>query len=78
MPGNHAFLSPSSSVRWYFCPPSARLCEQYPDQGNIYASEGTEAHALCEFLLKSWLKEPCEDPRPTMQYYSPEMVYLNA
>ena len=73
MPGNHSFLSPSSSIRWYFCPPSAHLCEQYPDQGNIYASEGTEAHALCEYLLKSWLKRPCEDPRPTMQYYSPEM-----
>ncbi len=73
MPGNHAFLSPSSSVRWYFCPPSAHLCEQFPDQGSVYASEGTEAHALCEFLLKEWLGRPCVDPRPSMQYYSGEM-----
>lgn len=73
MPGNHAFLSPSSSVRWYFCPPSARLCEQYPDQGSVYAAEGTEAHALCEYFVKQMICEPCLDPRPTMQYYSPEM-----
>ena len=73
MPGNHAFLSPSSSVRWYFCPPSARLCEQYPDQGSIFASEGTEAHALCEYLLNQALGRPDLDPRPAMQYYTPEM-----
>ena len=73
MPGNHAFLSPSSSVRWYFCPPSAHLCEQFPDQGSVYASEGTEAHALCEFLLKKELGVACVDPRPSLQYYSAEM-----
>ena len=39
----------------------------------MYAAEGTEAHALCEYLLKQWLKEPCVDPRPSMQYYSEEM-----
>lgn len=75
MPGNHAFLSPSSSVRWYFCPPSARLCEQYPDQGSVYAAEGTEAHALCEYLLKSLLGMACVDPRPAMQYYSAEQEF---
>ena len=73
MPGNHAFLSPSSSVRWYFCPPSAHLCEQYPDQGSVYAAEGTEAHALCEYLLKSALGMDCVDPRPSLKYYSAEM-----
>jgi len=73
MPDKHAFLSPSSSVRWYFCPPSAHLCEQYPDQGSIFAAEGTEAHALCEYLLKNALGIECPDPRPSMQFYSPEM-----
>ena len=73
MPGNHAFLSPSSSVRWYFCPPSAHLCGQYPDQGSVYAAEGTEAHALCEYLLKSLLGMECEDLQPSMQYYLAEM-----
>ena len=73
MPGNHAFLSPSSSTRWFFCPPSARLCEQYPDQGSVYASEGTEAHRLCEFLLNQALGRLDVDPRPAMEYYTPEM-----
>lgn len=73
MPDKHAFLSPSSSIRWYFCPPSAHLCEQYPDQGSIFAAEGTEAHALCEYLLKNSLGLPCVDPRSSMQFYSPEM-----
>ncbi len=73
MPDKHAFLSPSSSVRWYPCPPSARLCEQFPDQGSVYASEGTEAHRLCEYLLNTALGRPDVDPRPSMQYYTPEM-----
>ena len=73
MPGNHAFLSPSSAVRWYFCPPSARLCEQFPDQGSIFMAEGTEAHSLCEYLLKSSLGIPCVDPRPSLQFYCPDM-----
>lgn len=73
MPGDHAFLSPSSSVRWYFCPPSAHLCEQFPDQGSVYAAEGTEAHKLCEFLLKQALGKECVDPRPSLRYYTEEM-----
>ncbi len=78
MPGNHAFLSPSSSVRWYFCPPSAHLCEQFPDQGSVYASEGTDAHALCEYLLKTALGMNCGDPRPSLKYYSAEMEEVAA
>lgn len=45
MPDKHAFLSPSSAERWYHCPPSAWLCEQFPDLGSVFAAEGTEAHA---------------------------------
>ena len=73
MPDKHAFLSPSSSVRWYFCPPSAHLCEQFPDQGSVFAAEGTEAHSLCEYFLKKELGMECSDPRPAMQFYSAEM-----
>lgn len=53
--GSHALLSASSSKRWIECPPSARMCEQYEDKGSDYAAEGTEAHALCEYLLKTAL-----------------------
>lgn len=47
----HALLSPSSSNRWIHCTPSARLEENVPDEGSIYAEEGSCAHALCEATL---------------------------
>ena len=73
MPDKHAFLSPSSSERWYNCTPSAWLCEQFPDLGSVFAAEGTEAHRLCEFLLHEILGIPDVDPRPGFQYYTEEM-----
>ena len=74
MPDKHAFLSPSSAERWYHCPPSAWLCEQFPDLGSVFAAEGTEAHSLCEYLLGEALgRRGLVDPRPTLQYYSEEM-----
>ena len=73
MPDKHAFLSPSSSERWYHCTPSAWLSEQFPDLGSVFAAEGTEAHRLCEYLLHEMLGIPDADPRPGMQYYTGEM-----
>lgn len=73
MPDKHAFLSPSSSERWFHCPPSAWLCEQFPDQGSVYAAEGTEAHRLCEYLLHKELGIPDVDPRPGFTYWNDEM-----
>ena len=73
MPDKHAFLSPSSSERWYHCPPSSWLCEQFPDLGSVFAAEGTEAHRLCEYLLHEMLGIPDVDPRPGMTYYTQEM-----
>ena len=73
MPDKHAFLSPSSSERWYHCTPSSWLCEQFPDLGSIFAVEGTEAHRLCEFLLHEMLGIPDVDPRPGMTLYTQEM-----
>ena len=59
----HAILSASSSGRWLHCPPSARLNEKVPDESSAYALEGSEAHALCEYKLKTALgkkaKEMC-------------------
>jgi hypothetical protein len=74
MPDKHAFLSPSSAERWYNCPPSARLCEQFPDLGSVFAAEGTEAHSLCEYLLGTALGRPgLTDPRQGLRYYTEEM-----
>lgn len=52
-PKGHAILSACSSDRWLHCPPSARLCETYEDKGSNYAAEGTDAHELCEYKLKT-------------------------
>ena len=74
MPANgHALLSASSSDRWLHCPPSARLCETYEDKGSDYAAEGTDAHALCEFKLKSALGMQAEDPTDSLEWYDQEM-----
>ena len=69
----HAVLSASSSERWLNCPPSARLCEAYEDQGSDYAAEGTDAHTLCEYRLKQALGIPAEDPIENLSWYNEEM-----
>ena len=69
----HALLSASSSRRWLNCPPSARLCESYEDKGSDYAAEGTDAHSLCEFKLKTALGMEAQDPTENLSYYSEEM-----
>ena len=75
MPDVHAKFSPSASDRLIHCPPSLMLGEQYgpEDTGSEYSREGTEAHSVGEFLLKQALGLPCEDPRPSLKMYSPEM-----
>lgn len=51
----HAVLSPSSSERWLNCTPSARLAEEAGSKTSEYAEEGTTAHELAEYALKSWI-----------------------
>ena len=69
----HSEKGPSSSSRWIHCTPSARLCADMPDQVTTFAEEGTQAHSLCEYLLKKELGIAGEDPRPTLSYYNAEM-----
>lgn len=75
MPDVHARFSPSSADRYIHCPPSLLLGEEVgpEDTSSDYSREGTEAHSLGEFLLKSALGIPCEDPRPGFRYYNDEM-----
>lgn len=73
---NHATLSASSSHRWMNCPPSVRLTERIPDNGSIYAAEGSEAHALCEYKLRQALGMDAQNPLDTpggLQYYDTVM-----
>ncbi len=69
----HAFLSASSAKRWISCPPSAKLQEQYEDKGSAYAEQGTDAHSLGEWKLRTRLGEILPDPRPALRYFDKEM-----
>ena len=71
--GKHALLSASSSHRWIHCTPSARLCESYAEKGSNYAAEGTAAHTLCEYKLKTALGIKAKDPTADLTYYNEEM-----
>ena len=75
MPNRHARFSPSSADRYIHCTPSLRLGEEHgpPDTGSVFTAEGTEAHELGEFLLRTALGEKMEDPRPGMKFYNDEM-----
>lgn len=73
MARKHAVLSASSSDRWMHCPPSARLCESYPDVSSDYAAEGTDAHTLCEYRLKQALGITAENPIENLSWYNSEM-----
>ncbi len=70
---DHALLSASSSHRWLHCPPSARLCEGYDDKGSNFAAEGTDAHALCEYKLRTALGMEAKDPTEDLSWYDAEM-----
>ncbi len=70
----HALLSPSSSKIWLNCTPSALFQSKFPNETTEYAEEGTEAHALAEYKLKTALNRDAIDPRNgDMKYLSQEM-----
>jgi hypothetical protein len=76
----HALLSASGSHRWLLCPPSAKFELNFPSKTTSYASEGTEAHTLCEMVASYFLGEITEDDYENKleafkqnEYYSAEM-----
>lgn len=69
---SHALLSPSSSERWINCPPSAKE-NVGGDTGSIYAQQGTDAHALCEYKVKKALGYSVRDPTEYLTYFDEEM-----
>ena len=73
MATKHALLSASSSDRWIHCPPSARLSETYEDKGSDYAAEGTDAHSLCEYKLKTALGMEADDPTENLGWFNQEI-----
>lgn len=73
MKAKHALLSASSAYRWMACPPSAKLASSYKDEGSTYAAEGTDAHSLCEYKLKTALGREADDPTKNLTYFNEEM-----
>ncbi len=69
----HSEKGPSSSSRWIHCTPSAKLNAQFPDVTTSFAQEGTDAHALCEYLVLKEMGRDVADPTPGLQYYCQEM-----
>lgn len=67
----HAVLSASSSHRWLYCSPSARLEQSFADYETEAAAEGTAAHALCEHKLRKALK--MRSRKPLSKYDCDEM-----
>lgn len=70
----HAFLSASASHRWLNCPPSAKLCENIPDQPSPYAQEGTDCHELCAYLVEKALGRDVKDPTEHLTFYNAQML----
>ena len=73
MPNVHAKLSLSSSARWLACPPSALKNAELPDVTSEYAELGTEAHSLCEHLVKKAIGERTRSPARKLPHYDAEM-----
>lgn len=48
----HALLSPSRADRYMACAGSVALEAAYPDEGSVYADEGSAAHLLASWCLK--------------------------
>lgn len=69
----HSEKGPSSSSCWINCTPSAKLCAEFPNEATSYVQEGTDAHELCEYLLKKELGEDVKDPSGELEYYNQEM-----
>lgn len=72
-PSEHAVLSASSANRWLHCTPSVRLSEGYMDKASVFAMEGTSAHELCEYKLRSALGMEAENPTENLDFYNTEM-----
>ena len=74
MPDKHAVLSASSCYRWLACPPSAKECAKLQDTSSEFARQGTDAHTLCEFKVKTALGQKLENPTKGLTFFDEEMA----
>ena len=76
MPDIHSRLFPPSSMsRLIHCTGSAEPNARAPAKDSEYTREGTDAHSVCEWLLRTALGEKVADPRENLKYYDESMVF---
>lgn len=76
MPDVHSRLFPPSSMsRLIHCTGSAEANARAPAKDSEYTREGTEAHSVCEWLLRTAIGEKAEDPRENLNYYDESMLF---
>lgn len=71
--GQHSILSASASHRWLHCTPSVQFVKDLPNEGSVYAEEGTRAHELCAYKLSEYAKVHLKSyrgnvPKPEHEY----------
>lgn len=70
----HAKLSASGSEKWMTCTPSARLEEQFSDEGSDFAREGTFAHAVFAQDLQRYLGRSLDPlPKALLHFDTPDL-----
>lgn len=76
----HALLSPSAAERWINCPASVFLNKDIPDEGSVYADEGTAAHELMELAGRKYFLEgkDLEDVEAIVQIQLEQLAELGA
>ena len=72
-PLQHAVLSASSAHRWLECPPSAMLEKDMPDVTTEFAAEGSAAHEVAEFKVRTYLGEKNLKPPATGHFNAAEI-----
>lgn len=66
--GEHSRIGASSAYRWFECPGSVALSAQVPpDEGSVYAKQGTAAH----WVIEQYFKEPCVLPEALLGEVAP-------
>ena len=76
MPDIHSKrFPPSSMARIIHCTGSADANARAPSIDSVYTKEGTDAHSVCEWLLKQATGQECTDPRENLDYYDETMLF---
>jgi hypothetical protein len=60
----HATLGASGAHRWIPCPGSIRMSRGMPNEGSVFAREGSAAHEIGELVLKNQLDRIAVDQPP--------------